>query len=109
MLNRICAESFQLSISLAVSCMLLALTTAFVLPVPRRDHGVSGELDTAGILQLTWLLGNNSHLSFIARPTQRILREAGMFDIQLSVRMQKKMAKAVGNYEASELLAKLKD
>lgn len=109
MLNRICAESFQLSISLAVSCMLLALTTAFVLPVPGRDHGVSGELDTAGILQLTWLLGNNSHLSSIARPTQRILREAGMFDIQLSVRMQKKMAKAVGNYEASELLAKSKD
>ena len=43
-------------------------------------------VDSAGVLQITWLLGREPHLADVARPELQALRAAGMFDVQMGVR-----------------------
>ena len=40
--------------------------------------------DSAGILQLTWLLGTEPNLADVGNPDVGALRKAGMFDIRMS-------------------------
>ena len=48
-------------------------------------------LDSIGILQLTWLLGNEPHLANVELPDLQALRRAGMFPIQMSERVEERM------------------
>ncbi|KAI0089620.1 hypothetical protein BDY19DRAFT_114224 [Irpex rosettiformis] len=89
-----------LAIGLGVSCMLLAVI--FLLSFHSRRE-VSNDLDAAGILQLTWLLGNERHFAGIPKPDRQELRKAGMFDVQISTWVKRKTVQAMEYYEVSEL------
>ncbi|KAI0683023.1 hypothetical protein BC835DRAFT_1423689 [Cytidiella melzeri] len=71
-----------LAVGLVVSCVLFAMTFALSIH-PRRDE-LTHELNAAGILQLTWLLGKDSHFERLRRPGRQELREAGMFEVEMS-------------------------
>ena len=78
----------------------------FVSIRPRRQGGTDG-LDSAGILQLTWLLGNDDHFVEIERPEQQTLRRAGMFDVQMSTwvkqRIELKSVKTLSSSRTANL------
>lgn len=69
---------------------IILLATAVILirsPAPSsalRDDPSDprAALDSAGILQATWLLGNEPHLAKVETPTLHALRVAGMFEVQ---------------------------
>ena len=57
------------------------------MPAPSRAaYDARVALDSAGILQLTWLLGTEPRLADVASPEVATLRSAGMFDVQMSER-----------------------
>lgn len=78
----------QLSVGFGISIVLLLL--AFALsrqPSASDDPSQTRNLiQSAGVLQLTWLLGNEPHIAKVKEPELRSLRMAGMFDIQMSER-----------------------
>ncbi len=94
---------FQLIISLVVSCVLFALT--FALSGRPKEQKINNDLNSAGILQLTWLLGNESHFSEITRPDIQELRRAGLFDVQMSAWVESKARRGSADYDNSELIA----
>lgn len=48
-------------------------------------------IDGAGVLQLTWLLGNEAHLNRAREPNSTALREASMFEVRMSERAGDKL------------------
>lgn len=57
-------------------------------------------VQSAGVLQLTWLLGNEPHIAEVPEPDLHALRVAGMFDVQLSA--PRPSGVALGGSEAGE-------
>ncbi|KAI0777092.1 hypothetical protein BC629DRAFT_632196 [Irpex lacteus] len=92
-----------LSVGLGVSCLLFALTFPLSGGLKRRE--ITNDLNAAGILQLTWLLGNESHFAGIRRPERQELRQAGLFDVQMSARAKRKAGCDSSDYEPSEEIA----
>ncbi|KAI0750551.1 hypothetical protein BC629DRAFT_1598872 [Irpex lacteus] len=92
-----------LSVGLGVSCLLFALTFPLSGGLNRRE--ITNDLNAAGILQLTWLLGNESHFAGIRRPERQELRQAGLFDVQMSARAKRKAGCDSSDYEPSEEIA----
>lgn len=81
--------------------MLFALT--FALSGRPKDQKINNDLNSAGILQLTWLLGNESRFAGIRRPDRQDLRRAGLFDVQISTWAEHRTRQDSSEYESSEL------
>ena len=80
-------ESFlQLLVGLTVSCML-AVLSFFFLPSTSQAESGSNDLENTGILEITWLLGNDGHFAGIQKPETQILRRAGMFEETIACRV----------------------
>ena len=77
--------------------MLFILT--FFLSSARRAERGSNDLTNTGILQITWLLGNDSHFATVQKPETQILREAGMFEVEMDAMAQEKMNRPLDNCE----------
>lgn len=60
-------------------------------------------LENAGILQLTWLLGNEPHFSEVTNPQVIVLRAVGMFDVQMNERAEEKLLRVQSEGEQYEL------
>ena len=73
---------------------------------PLRDpyYDTHKLFDNAGILQLTWLLGNEPHLASVPRPELLALRVAGMFDIHMGERADGKVQSMAPTVRADEEL-----
>ena len=71
----------QLAVGLGASCVLLALACTQMWN--REGAAVRYDIDNAGVLQLTWLVGDEPHLRDVVKPTETELRKAGMFDIHM--------------------------
>ena len=56
------------------------------------EADASATFDSAGILQLTWLFGNESSLAEIAEPNTSALRRAGMYRVNMGKMAQLKAA-----------------
>ena len=92
----------QLFVGLVVSCAMFVITLTLSV-YSRGPESVNG-LKSAGILQLTWLLGNDEHLAKVGRPKRQALRKAGLFDVQISdLAHRKASAAGVDDDEDSEL------
>ncbi|GJE88181.1 hypothetical protein PsYK624_042640 [Phanerochaete sordida] len=63
--------------------MLLLATVLLAIPSSVRTHSASTTVDSAGILQITWLLGHEPHLAEVEKPELEALRAAGMFEAQM--------------------------
>ena len=73
------------------------------LPAPSRAAFNSRVVfDSAGILQLTWLLGTEPRLSCVGEPEVDELRKAGMFDVRMSEMAEEKVSSALGAEGAEE-------
>ena len=88
----------QLLVGLVVSCMLFILT--FFLSSAGRTEQGSTDLKNTGILQITWLLGNDSHFAGIQKPETHALRKAGMFEVEMDAMAREKINQALNDYEA---------
>ncbi|KAJ7242139.1 hypothetical protein B0H12DRAFT_1236803 [Mycena haematopus] len=86
---------YQLNLSLtpcliigtAVSTILLLLAAILVLqPSSSLNRPTSAHpmVESAGILQITWLLGGEPHLAVVKNPELGALRAAGMFEVEMS-------------------------
>ena len=60
-------------------------------------------LEGSGILQLTWLLGNEPHLSRVGNPEVHSLRKAGMFDVQMNDRAEEKLLRVLVGDDTDEV------
>ena len=69
----------QLYVGLASSVLLLVLAAVLI----RRTHypEYPQGLDTSGVLQIAWLLGNEPRLATVQRPDLNALRVAGMYEV----------------------------
>ncbi len=81
--------------------MLWALALLLLSGSERQPQ--SNNLDAAGILQLTWLLGNDSHFTGIRKPDLHGLRRAGMFKVQMSAWAQDKIDQSSRSCDVLEL------
>ncbi len=88
-------------VGLGISCTLFALTFLLLGRVERQR--VANDLNNTGILQLTWLLGNEIRFAGIRRPDTLELRRAGLFDLQMSALVEDKANRDFNDYESSEL------
>ena len=68
----------------SVALLLLSIYLARLPASTRAVFDSSAVFDSAGILQLTWLLGNEPRLARVGKPDVKSLRKAGMFDVQMS-------------------------
>lgn len=93
----------QLAVGLGISCLLFALT--FPLSGGLKRHEITNDLDAAGILQLTWLLGNESRFAGIRRPDRQELRQAGLFDVQVSNWAEQKFGRNKSDFDSLEDIA----
>lgn len=82
--------------------MLFALTFSLI-GHSIRDEEVSNDLGSAGVLQLTWLVGNHHHFTKIEGTEHQRLRQAGMFDVQFSLWARKRAADAAYEDQVSEM------
>ena len=93
----------QVVISLGTSIMVFLLSFIFIgQPFSKglvHSHTV---LEGSGVLQLTWLLGNEPHLSHVGNPKVQALRTAGMFDVQMNERAEEKLLRVLGEEETEE-------
>lgn len=91
----------QLAIGLGTSCVLLGLACTLI----RGQWDESPHhIDSAGILQLTWLVGNEAHLKRLVKPTETVLRQCGMFEVDLGETLRRKTFQADdGDYELVKL------
>ena len=72
--------------------MLLLVLSLRLIRLPHRAEP-SADLNpvaiaNAGILQLTWLLGSEPHISAVRRPELDLLREAGLFEVNMANKMR---------------------
>ncbi|GJE98956.1 hypothetical protein PsYK624_151940 [Phanerochaete sordida] len=70
-----------------VASIILLLLAILLIRSPSSSNQSSlgrADIDSAGILQITWLLGNEPHISSVAHPELEALRTAGMFDLDSS-------------------------
>lgn len=81
--------------------MLWALALLLLSGSERQPQ--SNNLDAAGILQLTWLLGNDGHFTGIRKPDLHGLRRAGMFKVQMSAWAQDKIDQSSRSCDVLEL------
>lgn len=84
-------------IGLVISVIFFALSVMLTHTSPSflRSAASRAAIGYAGVLQLTWILGNEPHLRRVHEPSSQTLREAGMFEVKMSERMQNKMYEAV--------------
>ena len=75
-----------------MSCML-AVLSFFFLPSTSQAESGSNDLENTGILEITWLLGNDGHFAGIQKPETQILRRAGMFEVEMDAMVRKKMVR----------------
>lgn len=61
-------------------------------------------LKGSGVLQITWLLGNEPHLSKVWKPEVRMLRVAGMFNVKMNERAEEKVLRAVAGEDAEGVM-----
>lgn len=54
--------------------------------------------DSGGLLQYTWLIGNEPHLANVESPELENLRAAGMFDVQISDRVRKRLSSRASTF-----------
>lgn len=87
----------QVVVGLVASVLLLVLSVILtrVHSSSLRSVDTRAAVDYAGVLQLTWILGNEPHMRHVREPSSQMLREAGMFEVKMSDRMQDKMYEAV--------------
>ncbi|KAI0089621.1 hypothetical protein BDY19DRAFT_114029 [Irpex rosettiformis] len=90
-----------LAIGLGISCALFVLT--FPLSVHSKSYRVTNHISAAGILQLTWLLGNDRHFAAVQTLGRQELRRAGLFDVQMSAWAGERATLASDVYYASEV------
>ena len=76
-----------------VASTILLLLAASLARVPSSPQGYTAHAITAsaGVLQITWLLGREPHLAKVAFPESQALRAAGMFEVQMSDRNEERM------------------
>ncbi|GJE99694.1 hypothetical protein PsYK624_159650 [Phanerochaete sordida] len=77
-----------LIVGTAGSAVLLLVAIALILSPPSSRPSLSrgpaidrAGIDSAGILQITWLLGNEPHIAAVGSPRLGALRTAGMFEL----------------------------
>ena len=71
---------------------MLVLSALLIRPrLSYQPANATPSMDSVGMLQLTWLLGNEPHLRCVRRPESQALREAGMFEIEIGERLREKM------------------
>lgn len=81
------AAHCQLSVGFGVSIALMVLSLALIrqpLASANDPAHTRAVVQSAGVLQLTWLLGHEPHIATVPEPDVHALRVAGMFDVQLS-------------------------
>ena len=71
----------KLYVGLTASCLLFIVAALLVRRTKRHRDDLDLELDAAGVLQLTWLLGNEPRLLQVDQPGLDTLRAAGMYEI----------------------------
>ena len=78
---------------------------ALFLSSARRTEPSSQDLTSTGILQILWLLGNERRFKSIPKPENQMLREAGMFEVEMDVEAREKMNRPPNDYgiEVTEL------
>ncbi|GJE98953.1 hypothetical protein PsYK624_151910 [Phanerochaete sordida] len=71
-----------LTVGAAASIVLLLLAILLIRSPSSSSRSSLGRavIDSAGVLEITWLLGNEPHISSVAHPEREALRSAGMFD-----------------------------
>ena len=79
--------------------MLFMLTYLLSAVPPKKTEPGLDKLTTPGILQITWLLGNDDHFIGIQKPELQALRKAGMFDVELCEMVQEKTAQPLDDCE----------
>lgn len=89
-----------MAVSLGASCFLCVL--AFLVAWERRERSSKG-IEKVHVLQLMWLVGNESHLKGLTDPTEDGLREAGMFDVDMGQLFRQRTTNANGDDSAYEL------
>lgn len=79
-------------ILLSLSVVLIRLPTS-----SREDINTRTIFDSAGILQLAWLLGHEPRLATVKEPRVNELRSAGMFEIHMGEVAEQKVYSALSN------------
>lgn len=78
----------QLIVGTVASAILLIIAVLLIRPPARSTRpstaARAAAIDSAGILQITWLLGNEEHLATVQVPEVETLRAAGMFEVEMS-------------------------
>ena len=70
-----------------ISSIALLIISAYLIYIPCRSRTAYNSglaFDSAGILQLTWLLGTEPRLAHVRTTDISVLRRAGMFNVQMS-------------------------
>ena len=78
---------------------------ALFLSSARRTEPSSQDLTSTGILQILWLLGNERRFKSIPKPENQMLREAGMFEVEMDAVAREKLNRSLNDYgiEVTEL------
>ena len=95
----------QVIVGLVVSGVLFLLSF-YLIGQPFFSRGLVHAhtvLEDAGMLQLTWLLGNEHHLSKVENPDTQTLRAAGMFDVQMNERAEEKVLQALQSSDLEDI------
>ena len=66
--------------------LLLAVILVRLPSVSKVDTSGRTMIDSAGVLQIIWLLGREPHMAEVVHPKVQALRAAGMFDVQMARR-----------------------
>ncbi|GJE84278.1 hypothetical protein PsYK624_003540 [Phanerochaete sordida] len=80
-------------VGLVASVGLLILALLMIRRPARERAAVDSyvEIDSGGLLQYTWLLGNEPHLAQVSSPELANLRAAGMFDVNIGDRVRRRV------------------
>ncbi|GJE91632.1 hypothetical protein PsYK624_077820 [Phanerochaete sordida] len=77
-----------------VTSVVLLVVAILVIRVPasaRAAFDPDVSIDSGGLLQYTWLLGNEPHLAEVEHPELENLRAAGMFDVHVGDRLKRRL------------------
>ena len=77
---------------------MLFILALFLSSARRTEHS-SQDLTSTGILQILWLLGNDHRFKSIPKPDNQMLREAGMFEVDMDVIARGEMNRCLNDYE----------
>ena len=78
----------KLYVAFSSACAMLVISTSLIYTARHTEYHVG--LDTSGVLQVAWLLGNEPHLAKVEEPNLEALRVAGMYEVDpMGLRMRR--------------------